>query len=48
MMVLGLVLLVIGWVVGISLLVVLGLVLLIVGVVLMLAGPSLTGGRRYY
>lgn len=47
MMILGLVLLILGWALGISLLFILGAVLLIVGVVLMLV-PTLTGGRRYY
>lgn len=47
MMVIGLILLVFGWLLGISLLVILGLVMLIVGFVLMLM-PNMTGGRRYY
>jgi hypothetical protein len=45
MLILGLILLIIGWVVGISLLVWIGVVLLLVGAVLLLTRP---GGRYYW
>ena len=50
MLILGLVLLVIGWLTGISILTTIGIILLVVGAVLMLLGsinrPVL--GRRYW
>jgi hypothetical protein len=50
MIVLGLVLLVIGWLVGISLLVTLGVILLVVGLVLYVLGAvgRPVAGRRHY
>jgi hypothetical protein len=45
MLILGLVLLVIGWLVGIPILETLGVILVVIGVVLLLVRP---GGRRYY
>lgn len=47
MMILGLILLLIGWLVGIPILVTLGVILLIVGLVLMFV-PSIGGGRRFW
>jgi Family of unknown function (DUF6131) len=47
---LGIVLLVLGWLIGIHLLVVLGLIALVVGLALLVAGASgrAIGGRRYW
>jgi hypothetical protein len=45
MLILGLILLIVGWIVGISLLVWIGVILLLVGAVLLFARP---GGRYYY
>jgi hypothetical protein len=45
MVVLGIVLLLIGWLVGISILETLGIILVVIGVVLLFVRP---GGRRYY
>ena len=47
MLIVGVILLVLGLVTGISILTILGVILLIVGAVLWLV-PSLGGGRRYY
>lgn len=51
MLVLGLVLLILGYVVGISPLVTIGWILIVIGLVLLvlpLAGGPLVGGRRWY
>jgi membrane-bound ClpP family serine protease len=50
MIIVGLVLLLIGWLTAIHLLAVIGIVLLIVGAVLLLAGATgnAVGGRRHY
>lgn len=50
MIVLGLVLLVIGWIAGISLLVTLGIIVLVVGLVLYVLGAvgRPVAGRRHY
>ncbi|MFC9897407.1 DUF6131 family protein [Nocardia sp. NPDC127579] len=50
MIVLGLVLLVLGWLLGIPLLVTAGIIVLIIGAVLMIAGQvgRPIGGRRHY
>lgn len=50
MIVLGLVLLVIGWLAGISLLVTLGAIVLVIGLVLLVLGSvgRPIGGRRYW
>lgn len=51
MIVLGLVLLVVGWLVGLSILEWLGIVLLVIGLVLLLIGHTqgpVVGGRRYW
>jgi len=48
MVVLGIILLVLGLIFGISLLVWLGLILIIIGAVLWAAGTARTGGRRWY
>jgi hypothetical protein len=48
MIVLGVILLLIGILAGISLLTIIGLVLIVVGAVLWLAGSARTGGRRWY
>jgi len=50
MIVLGLILLLIGWLVHISILVTIGLVVLVVGVVLLILGAvgHGVGGRRYW
>jgi hypothetical protein len=48
MMVLGLILLVLGLVFGISLLTYIGIILLVLGAVLWVAQPSFQGGRRWY
>ncbi|MEU7768273.1 DUF6131 family protein [Nocardia sp. NPDC049190] len=50
MIVLGLVLLIIGWLLGISLLTTAGIILLVIGLVLLLAGSlgRPVGGRRWY
>lgn len=49
MIVLGLILLLVGWLVGISILETLGLILLVIGIVLMFV-PAVTGpfGGRWY
>lgn len=47
MFILGLVLVLIGWLAAIPILLWIGVILLVVGAVLMLA-PNLTGGRRLY
>jgi hypothetical protein len=48
--VLGLILLVIGWLAGIGILTTLGLILLVVGLILMVLGATnrAVGPRRYY
>ncbi|MEU7633591.1 DUF6131 family protein [Nocardia sp. NPDC049220] len=50
MIVLGLVLLIIGWLLGISLLTTAGIIILVIGLVLLLAGSlgRPVGGRRWY
>lgn len=50
MIVLGALLLILGWVLGISILYTVGIILLIVGVVLFALGASgrAVGGRRHY
>jgi hypothetical protein len=50
MIVLGVILLVIGWVTGISLLTTIGVILLIVGVILLAIGASgrAVGGRNHW
>jgi len=50
MIVLGLILLLLGFALGISILYTLGVILLVVGIVLMLVGRtgSAIGGRRHY
>lgn len=50
MIVLGLILLVLGYLVGIGLLVTLGWILLVIGIVLMAVGASghAVGGRQWY
>ncbi|MCA1672944.1 MAG: DUF6131 family protein [Actinomycetota bacterium] len=50
MIVLGLILLVVGYLLGIQILWVLGVILLVVGVVLLLLGSAgrAVGGRRHY
>jgi hypothetical protein len=50
MLVLGLILLIIGWLTGISILVTIGVILLIIGAVLWILGSMgrPVGGRRYW
>jgi hypothetical protein len=51
MIVLGLILAVVGWLIGLSILVTLGIILIVVGLVLMLlggAGHSIGGRRHWY
>ncbi|HEY3691703.1 MAG: hypothetical protein QOH09_1759 [Pseudonocardiales bacterium] len=50
MIVLGIILLVVGWLVGIPILVTLGIILIVVGVILELLGAvgRPIGGRRHY
>ena len=50
MIILGLILLLLGFALGISILYTLGVILLVVGVVLMLVGstPRAVGGRRHF
>ncbi|MEV0294664.1 DUF6131 family protein [Nocardia sp. NPDC050710] len=50
MIILGLVLLVVGWLTGIGLLVTVGIIVLIIGAALMIAGSvgRPVGGRRHY
>jgi hypothetical protein len=50
MLVLGLILLIIGWLTGISILVTIGVILLIIGAVLWILGATgrPVGGRRYW
>ncbi|MEJ3651380.1 DUF6131 family protein [Actinomycetes bacterium KLBMP 9759] len=50
MIILGLILLVLGWLLGISLLYYIGGILLVVGVVLLILGGTgrAVGGRRHY
>lgn len=48
MIVLGLILLLVGFFTGISLLYYVGGILLIIGLVLWFAPPARLGGRRYY
>ncbi|MBF6340028.1 hypothetical protein IU450_29685 [Nocardia abscessus] len=50
MIVLGLILLVLGWLLGISLLTTAGIIVLIIGLVLLVAGSvgRPVGGRRWY
>jgi len=45
--ILGIILIAIGWFIGLSWLLVLGVVLAVVGLVLLLV-PGVTGGRRLY
>jgi hypothetical protein len=50
MLILGLILLVIGWLAGISILVTIGIILLVIGAVLWILGATgrPVGGRRYW
>ncbi|MBF6168076.1 MULTISPECIES: DUF6131 family protein [Nocardia] len=50
MIILGLILLVLGWLLGISLLTTAGIIVLIIGLVLLVAGSvgRPVGGRRWY
>jgi hypothetical protein len=50
MLILGLILLVIGWLTGISILVTIGIILLVIGAVLWILGSTgrPVGGRRYW
>jgi hypothetical protein len=50
MIILGLILLIIGWLAGISILVTIGVILLIIGAVLWILGSTgrPVGGRRYW
>ncbi|WP_169811038.1 DUF6131 family protein [Nocardia amamiensis] len=50
MIVLGLILLVLGWLLGIGLLTTVGIIVLIIGLVLLIAGSvgRPVGGRRWY
>lgn len=48
MIVLGLILLLVGWFVGLSILYYIGGLLLIIGLVLLVLGPARTGGHRYW
>ncbi len=50
MIVLGLILLILGWVLGIGILVTIGIILLIVGVVFLILGQTgrAVGGRKYW
>lgn len=50
MIILGLILLLLGFALGISILYTLGIILLVVGIVLMLIGstPRAVGGRRHF
>jgi Family of unknown function (DUF6131) len=50
MIVLGLILLILGWVLGIGILVTIGIILLIIGVVFLVLGQMgrAVGGRKYW
>ncbi len=48
MIVLGVILLLIGWLTGLSILYYIGGILLVVGLVLLLLGSARTGGRYWY
>jgi Family of unknown function (DUF6131) len=50
MLILGLILLIIGWLAGISILVTIGIILLVIGAVLWILGATgrPVGGRRYW
>lgn len=50
MLILGVILAVIGWLTGISLLVTIGIVLVIIGAILLVVGMTghVAGGRRYW
>ena len=50
MIILGIILLIIGWLTGISILLWLGIILLIIGVVLLILGQTgrVVGGRKYW
>ena len=50
MIVLGLILLILGWVLGIGILVTIGIVVLVVGVVFLILGQTgrAVGGRKYW
>lgn len=50
MIALGLILLILGWVLGISLLVTIGIIILIVGIVFFILGQTdhAVGGRKYW
>jgi 1,4-dihydroxy-2-naphthoate octaprenyltransferase len=48
MIVLGCVLLIIGWFLGIGIVLDIGVLLIIIGCVLLALGAARTGGRRYY
>jgi Family of unknown function (DUF6131) len=50
MIVLGLILLILGWILGISILVTIGIIVLVVGIVFLILGQTgrAVGGRRYW
>lgn len=48
MIVLGVVLLLLGWAFGIGILETLGVILIVIGAVVWLLGVERTGGRRWY
>jgi hypothetical protein len=48
MLILGVILLICGFVFGIQILWILGIILAVVGAILLLLGPDRVGGRRYY
>jgi uncharacterized protein DUF6131 len=50
MIVLGLILLILGWVLGIGILVTIGIIVLVVGVVFLILGQTgrAVGGRKYW
>ena len=50
MIVLGLILLILGWVLGIGILVTIGIILLVIGVVFLILGQMdrAVGGRKYW
>jgi hypothetical protein len=48
MIILGVLLLLLGWAFGIGILETLGVILVVIGLVLLLLGADRTGGRRWY
>jgi Family of unknown function (DUF6131) len=50
MIVLGLILLILGWILGIGILVTIGIIVLVVGIVFLILGQTgrAVGGRRYW